>query len=177
MREGDISLPHFAKNRKEFAMVTLKVKDKEYKLKFGYKSFKKSGILGEVVAMQVKARENKTENAKLQERDAENQVELLEEVLELNSKLVLVALQKYHEEFRAEYEDKEGMKKLIDKVDDLMDDYMDEEDSMSIMDLFNALVDELFNNGFLSKKSEKLETALETQDATVVPIDHLRKEN
>lgn len=158
-------------------MVTLKVKDKEYKLKFGYKSFKNSGILGEVVAMQTKVKEGKAEDAESQERDVENQVELLEEVLELNSKLVLVALQKYNEEFRAEYKDEEGMKKLIDRVDDLMDDYMDEEDSMSIMDLFNALVDELFNNGFLSKKSEKLEAALEAQDATVVPIDHLRKEN
>lgn len=158
-------------------MIKLKVNDKEYKLKFGYKSFKKSGILKEVVAMQEKAKGNKEETGQDQEKDVENQVELLEEVLELNSKLVLIALQKYHEEFRSDYGNKEEMNGLIDKVDDFMDDYMDEEDSMSIMELFNKLVDELFNNGFLSKKSEKLEATLEAQDATVVPIDHLRKEN
>lgn len=160
-------------------MITLKVKDKEYKLKFGYKSFKKSGILKEVVAMQSKAKDSKEESEEneSQEKNVENQVELLEEVLELNSKLVLIALQKHHEEFRADYENEEEMNSLIDKVDDFMDDYMDEEDSMSIMELFNKLVDELFNNGFLSKKSEKLEAAAEAQDATVIPIDHLRSEN
>lgn len=163
------------RREKEKNVITLKVKDKKYKLKFGYKSFKNSGILKEVVAMQAKARGNKEENE--QEKDAENQVELLEEVLELNSKLVLIALQKYHEEFRVDYENKEEMNILIDKVDDFMDEYMDEEDSMSIMDLFNELVDELFNSGFLSKKSEKLEAALETQDSTVVPMDHMKKEN
>lgn len=158
-------------------MIKLKVKDKEYKLKFGYKSFKKSGILKEVVAMQTKARESKEESGQGQEKDVENQVELLEEVLELNSKLVLIALQKHHEEFRIDYENKEEMNSLIDRVDDFMDDYMDEEDSMSIMELFNKLVDELFNNGFLSKKSEKLDAAAVAQDATVIPIDHLRSEN
>lgn len=158
-------------------MIKLKVKDKEYKLKFGYKSFKKSGILKEVVAMQTKARESKEESGQEQEKDVENQVELLEEVLELNSKLVLIALQKHHEEFRIDYENKEEMNSLIDRVDDFMDDYMDEEDSMSIMELFNKLVDELFNNGFLSKKSEKLKESLTEQDATIIPMDHKKKEN
>lgn len=160
-------------------MTTLKVKDKEYKLKFGYKSFKQSGILREVVSMRKKisgAKENADDNAENEENELEN-LEILEEVLELNSKLVLAALQKHNEEFRTDYKNKEEVQKIVDKVDDLMDDYMDEEDSMSIMDLFSTLTEELFNNGFLSKKSEKLEEALTQQDATIVPIDHKQSEN
>lgn len=150
-------------------MTTLKVKDKEYKLKFGYKSFKNSGILKEVVEMQ-----KKLSNAK--END-ESDIATIEEVFDLNSKLVLAALQKNHEEFRANYKDQESVEKKIEMVDDLMDEYMDEEDSMSIMDLFGALTEELFNNGFLSSKSENLEKSAKEQNATVVPTDHKKKEN
>lgn len=151
-------------------MITLKVKEKEYNIKFGYKSFKKSGILKEVVGMRKKLSNT------VDDDDTEN-IESLEEVLELNSKLVLAGLQKYHEEFRADYNNPDSVQAVVAKVDDLIDDYMDEEDSMPIMDLFTALTDELFNNGFLSKKSEKLEESLTEQDATVVPIDHKQKEN
>ena len=162
-------------------MIKLKIKDREYKLKFGYKSFKKSGILREVVAMQKKIKKPESdevlENGEAAAESAEDNIDVLEEVLELNSKLVLAALQKNHEEFRANYDDPNSVNAVVDKVDDLMDDYMDEEESLSIMDLFQKLVDELFNNGFLSKRSEKLDAALESQDATVVPMDHLRKES
>lgn len=148
-------------------MITLKVKDKGYKLKFGYKSFKESGVLHEVVEMQ----------KKLQDAKSENGIEALEDVFELNSKLLLAALQKYNEEFRVDYNDKEAVQMYIDKVDNFIDDYMEEENAMSIMELFSTLSEELFNNGFLSKKSEKLEKALTEQNATVIPIDHKQIEN
>lgn len=160
-------------------MITLKVKEKEYNLKFGYKSFKQSGILREVVSMRKKisgTKENADADTQNEDDGLEN-LEILEEVLELNSKLVLAALQKYHEEFRTDYKSIDEVQTIIDKVDDLMDDYMDEDDSMSIMDLFTTLTEELFNNGFLSKKSEKLEEAAEKLDATVIPIDHKQSEN
>lgn len=150
-------------------MKILKIKGKEYNLKFGYKSFRKSGILKEVVTVQ-----KKLENS---EEGQDKDIESLEEVLNLTSKLVLAALQKNHEEFRADYENPESVRKCTDKVDDLLDNYMDEEDSLPIIDLFHSLVDELFNNGFLSKKSEKLEESLTEQDATVVPTDHKQSEN
>lgn len=153
-------------------MVVLKVKGKDYKLKFGYKSFKKSGLLREVVAMQKKAGSDK-EN---EEDNLDSNLEILEEVFELNSKLVLAALQKCNEEFRVDYDNPESIQTAIDKADDFMDDYIDEEDSMSVMDLFNTLVSELFNGGFLSKKSKALEDALTEQDATVVPTDHKQAE-
>lgn len=152
-------------------MITLTVKGKDYKLKFGYKSFKKSGLLREVVAVQKKA-----QGVDGDDNGLENSLEVLEKVFEINSKLVLAALQKYNEDFRINYDNPKSIQEAIDKVDDFMDDYIDEEDSMPVMDLFNALVGELFNGGFLSKKSEVLEDALTEQDATVVPIDHKRAE-
>lgn len=151
-------------------MITLKVKGKEYNIKFGYKSFKKSGILKDVVEMRKILSDSEND-------DEAGNIDMLEQVLELNSKLVLAGLQKFHEEFRADYNNPDSVQAVVEKVDDLIDDYMDEEDSMPIMDLFTTLTDELFNNGFLSKKSEKMEEALTEQDSTIVPMDHKRKEN
>lgn len=154
--------------------MVLTVKGNDYNLKFGYKSFKNSGILKEVVSMQKRIRDVKTEN---EDTDGMENLEAIEGVFDITSKLVLAALQKNHKELRADYRDPNSVKSCIDKVDDLLDDYMEEDNAMSIMELFEGLVEELFNNGFLSKKSEKLETALKTQDATVVPTDHRQSEN
>lgn len=156
-------------------MIKLKVKDKEYKLKFGYKSFKNSGILKEVVDMQKHLRG--TDNDKEEEKSETDNLEAISDVFELNSKLVLAALQKNHEEFRADYKNPDSINECVDKVDDLLDDYMEEPDSMSVMTLFEKLANELFDNGFLSEKSEKLEAALEATDATIVPTDHRPTEN
>lgn len=152
----------------------LTVKGTEYNLKFGYKSFKNSGVLKEVVSMQKKIRETKAEN---EDSDGLENIEALEEIFDVTSKLVLAALQKNHKEFRADYSKPETIQECIDKVDDFLDDYMEEKDAMPITDLFEELVQELFNNGFLSKKSEKLEDSLTEQDATVVPTDHKQAQN
>lgn len=131
-------------------MLKLNVKGTEYKLKFGYKSLKNTNILKEVIQMQKKLRDTKGEDGSEEIED----MEVLEEVLGICSKLVLAALQKYHEEFRADYKSTESVQACVEKVDDFIDDYMDEEDSMPIMELFNTLAEELFSDGFLSKKKE-----------------------
>lgn len=131
-------------------MLKLNVKGTEYKLKFGYKSLKNTNILKEVIQMQKKLQGAKEEEGS---EEIEN-MEVLEEVLGTCSKLVLAALQKYHEEFRTDYKSVESVQACVEKVDDFIDDYMDEEDSMPIMELFNTLAEELFSDGFLSKKKE-----------------------
>lgn len=151
-------------------MLKLKVKGTEYKLKFGYKSLKRTNILKEVTEMQNKLQKSRAGS----EGDFEN-AELFDEVLDVCSKLVLAALQKYHEEFRADYKKPDSVQAQIDKVDDFIDDYMDEGDSMSIMDLFQVLAEELYNDGFLSKKSAAQTEAQEMEAATdtaenVVPM-------
>ena len=76
----------------------------------------------------------------------------------LNSKLVLAALQKYHKEFRADYKNPESVSECEEKVDDLLDEYMDEEGAMDVGTMFAALLQELFSQGFLPKNGENPET-------------------
>lgn len=143
-------------------MLTLKVKDKEYKLKFGYKSFKKTKILSEAVAMQ--SRLESLDSKKKKKGDLLSDVELIEDILQLVSKLVLAALQKFHAEFRVDHRDPESVRKSEDMADDLIDDYMDEEGAMDVMTLFGVLFQELFNEGFLPKNGENPEQITETAE-------------
>lgn len=157
-------------------MLKLNVKGKEYTLKFGYKTMAKSGLLKEVVDLR-KLISDKKQDDKDQD-NSEEIAEMLPTILDLNTKLVLAALQRhYHEDFGVDYDNADSVKACIEKVYDFLDDYMDEDDSMGIMDLFQELTGELFENGFLSKKSSKLEQAATEQDATTIPMDHQRTEN
>lgn len=149
-------------------MTTLKVKDKTYKIKFGYKALAKSGVLKEVVKMQ-------SAIGKKDENDAV--VDLIADVFDILAKLVLAGLQKLNKTFLCDYDDESSVLAGIEKVYDFLDEYMEEEESLSVMDLFTKLTDELLNNGFLSKKSKELEENLEKQDATIIPMDHQKAEN
>lgn len=149
-------------------MTTLKVKDKTYKIKFGYRALAKSGVLKEVVKMQ-------SAIDKKDEKDAV--VDLIADVFDILAKLVLAGLQKLNEDFVCDYDDENIVSAKIENVYDLLDEYMDEEESLGVMELFSELTNELLNNGFLSKKSKELEESLEKQDATIVPMDHQKTEN
>lgn len=149
-------------------MTTLKVKDKTYKIKFGYRALAKSGVLKEVVKMQ-SAIDKKDEKGAV--------VDLIADVFDILAKLVLAGLQKFNETFSCDYDDESSVSAGIERVYDLLDEYMEEEESLSVMDLFTELTNELLNNGFLSKKSKGLEENLEKQDATIVPMDHQKTEN
>lgn len=159
-------------------MTTLKVKDKTYKIKFGYKALAKSGVLKEVVKMQ-SAIGKKDENDDVVDLKDENDdvVDLIADVFDILAKLVLAGLQKLNKTFLCDYDDESSVLAGIEKVYDFLDEYMEEEESLSVMDLFTKLTDELLNNGFLSKKSKELEENLEKQDATIIPMDHQKAEN
>lgn len=150
----------------------IKVKEKEYKLKFGYKALGKSGILKEVTAIQSTIRE-KWGNG---ENEA-GLAEMIGDIFELISRMVLAAMQKFNQDYRVDYDSHESVQNGIDKVYDLLDDYMEEEDALDIMSFFEQLTEELFDNGFLSKKSQALEENMLVQDATITPMDHKKKEN
>jgi hypothetical protein len=109
--------------------------------------------------------------------DAIDNVLIYERMMETIAPLMLAGLQKKHPEFKVDYDNAEDVKAKTDLVIDLIDDYADDDDSMDISDLFSALTDELFNNGFLSQKSKKLETAMEQTDSTITPTDHLQPKN
>ena len=149
-------------------IMVLKVNGIEYRLKFGYRVLAKTELLKEVAEMQdlFSAEDNQTEVMKN-----------LPKLIDLNSRLVLAGLQKYNEDFKVNYDDNNSVNAVLDKVYDFMDDYMDDPESKPVIDLFGDMVGELIDNGFLSKKSLKLEQAATEQDATVIPLDHQSKKN
>ena len=199
------SPPPFHLNVEErIKMINLNIGEQTYEIKFGYKSLAKSGILKEVMETQKsmsdisKAQEEREKQRKNRENFPEynidemgNPVEvedddsayediaIMEMMLAVIAPLVLAGLQKQkaHPEFHVDYDNTEDVKAKIDLVIDLIDDYSDEEDSLDASDLFTTLVNELFEKGFLSKKSEKLEQTMIQTDATITPTDHLQPRN
>lgn len=185
-------------------MVSLKIENRLYNLKFGYKSLAKSGILQKVTQTQkamsdISKRQEEREKARknletfpeynvdemgnpIEQDDDESafeNIEIMEMMLEVIAPLVLAGLQKQKEfpEYHVDYDNDEDVKEKTDLVIDLIDDYSDEEDGMNASELFSTLVDELFDKGFLSKTSEKLEQAMIQTDATITPTDHLQPQN
>lgn len=154
-------------------MLKIKVKDAEYKIKFGYKAIAKSNVLKDIVALQ-KRFSDQTDG----EDNTEKYIEMIDEVLDITSRLLLAGLQKYHSDvFGYDPDDPKSVKNVKDIIENFIDDYIDEDDSMELMELFTALQDELMNNGFLFGKSQKAEEAMIEQDATVAPQDHKKKQS
>lgn len=124
-------------------MIILNVKGKEYKLKFHFNIYCDSGLIREVSEMQKKQQQKAKSSAKANSDMSEN-VESLQGVFELTSKLTLAALQKYHEEFKVDYNKPETVTAMLGKVDEFIDDYLDEPDAMPVIDFFNELTNEFF---------------------------------
>lgn len=178
-------------------MFTIKVNEKEYRIKFGYLALSKSGILSEVMKIQNivsekekkdKAIEEEKKNREtfpeyydsddaIEENDTEDNIIFLQNIMAVLPKLILAGLQKNHKEFAADYDLEDDVKRKEYEVIELLDDYMDEEDSLDMIDLYSGLVEELFNNGFLARKSQKLEKAMTETDATTTPTDHKAPKN
>lgn len=125
-------------------MTKLKFGEKELQIKFGYEATVKSGIIKKV--------------AKL---DHMEDIEAIDEILLFLPELILVGAQKFHKEELGYNPDNEGEKEQqLGKVYAMLDDYFDGEDA-DVQALYNALLAELLENGFLSKllKAEQKEAA------------------
>ena len=123
-------------------MTTLKIADKEYKIKYGYEATVKSGIIKKLTAFS-------TEKA---EKDG---MEYIDMILLIVPELLLVGLQKFHaDEFGFNPDDQKEKEQQMSKVYALMDDYFDSEDG-DIGTLFDILQKEMLENGFLAKMLRK----------------------
>ena len=117
-------------------MMKLKVGDKEYQLKFGYKATLKSHILSRL--------------AEKEEREDGEIMEGVEDILMFLPEVVLVALQKFHkDEFGYDYDTNEGKGEKVDAVYDVLEQYFDEGGDAT--ELYNRLIGELKTDSFLSK--------------------------
>lgn len=138
-------------------MFSFKVKDKEYKVKYGYGVLCNSDLIDKVTSI--------GENNSF--KDA------MKTVVEL----ILAGLQKCHkDEFGYETENEEEI--ALGKVYDLLDEYEDEsteENPKSGYDLFEKCQEELMKNGFLSQMRKNAKENAKEQDATVIPQDHKPK--
>lgn len=135
-------------------MLTIKVNDKEYTIKFGYEPTLKSRLLSRVAKMTVNMKQ-----------DAEENLEQIENMLLFVPEMVLVGLQKFHsDEFGYNLDTNDGYEEAKNKAFSLVGDYVDTGD-VDITDFFTELEEELTSNGFLKKMFEKeVEKAQATSD-------------
>ena len=142
-------------------MMTLNIGDKELKIKFGYKPTLKERIVSRMVKL--------TKNSESNDDGAIN-AERMEDLFLFLPEILLVGMQVYHEDFRYNYDTKEGKEEKLNKVFDLIDEYSVGEDA-DLMKLFNELQDEMKTDSFLAslfreeeRKAEEIEEiAEETQ--------------
>lgn len=117
-------------------MYTLKVKGKEYNIRYGNEAVIRSKIVKKIVTLQ---------NAL---KDADGAV--VETIGNITAEILLVGLQKNHkDEFGYDYDDEESKQDALSKVYDLLDDIEDEE--ISLTELRNDLESEMTKNGFLAE--------------------------
>nr|DAP20652.1 MAG TPA: tail assembly chaperone protein [Caudoviricetes sp.]DAP20666.1 MAG TPA: tail assembly chaperone protein [Caudoviricetes sp.] len=135
------------RGRKGKKMTKLKFGEKELQIKFGYEATVKSGIIKKVA-----------------ELDQITDIEAIDKILLFLPELILVGAQKFHkEEFGYDSENEGEKEQQLGKVYAMLDDYFDEEDS-DVEELYQLLLAELLENGFLSKllKAEQEEAEKKT---------------
>lgn len=120
-------------------MMKLKIGDKELSIQFAYKPTLKERVISKIVKI-----------ANITAEDGETDIEKVEDLLLYLPEVLLVGLQMHHEEYRYNYDTKNGKEEQLDKTFNLIDEYSVQEDS-SLIQLFNDLQEEMQKNSFLAK--------------------------
>lgn len=142
-------------------MLTIKVNNKDYTIKFGYEPTLKSRLLSRVAKMTVNMKQ-----------DAEENLEQIENMLLFVPEMVLVGLQKFHsDEFGYNLDTNDGYEEAKNKAFSLVGDYVDTGD-VDITDFFTELEEELTSNGFLKKMFER-----EVEKAQAISDNKKKAEN
>ena len=137
-------------------MTTLKVKDKEYKVRFTYNSFADSDLLDRtfetltLVQKMLQGEESTEENT--------SPVEKIKKLFSLNRELLFVGFKK------------ENPVESIETVGDILDDYLDEDpENHGLIDVFNMIARELLASGFfgdlLTKSNKAMQETLTKKSA------------
>ena len=142
----------------------LNVKDKEYKIKFGYNSFCDTDLM-----------DRTSDLLKLfQSQEAENDDDVtgmgkVKDLFICVRDLLFVGFQKYNPV------------KTKQEIGEILDDYHDEgneNDKRGILDLFTKLSEELMNEGFLGDLMEQVEQKVIEQQKKIpiIPQDHKKSQ-
>lgn len=144
-------------------MMTLKVKENEYKVKFGYNSFCDTDLMDRTSDLLKIFKEEDVED----DNDAKA-VGKVKDLFLCVRDLLFVGFKKFNPV------------ETVQDVGDILDDYHDgatEDDSRGILDLFTDLTTELMNEGFLGDLlSQMEEVPEETTKAPKVPQDHKKSQ-
>lgn len=144
-------------------MMTLKVKENEYKVKFGYNSFCDTDLMDRTSDLLKIFKEEDVEG----DNDAKA-VGKVKDLFLCVRDLLFVGFKKFNPV------------ETVQDVGDILDDYHDEateDDGRGILDLFTDLTTELMNEGFLGDLlSQMEEVPEETTKAPKVPQDHKKSQ-
>lgn len=138
-------------------MMVLKVKEKEYRVKFGYNSFCDTDLMERTSDLLDLFSASKVEN----DKDVTGMGKI-KELFSCVRDLLFVGFKKYNPV------------ETVQEIGEILDDYNEEateEDKRGIIDLFTKLTEELMNEGFLQDLMEQLTTEPKEQKK-VVPQDH-----
>lgn len=134
----------------------LNIGDKELNIKFGYKPTLKERIISKVVKMSNTTGE-----------DGETDMEKIEDLLLFLPELLLVGMQVHHEDYRYNYDTKEGKEEKLEKTFALVEEYMESKNA-DVMDFFNKMQEALTEDSFLASLFQKEQKA-EAAEQTVQP--------
>ena len=133
----------------------LKIGEREYNIKFGYKPTLKSRIISKLVRMSATVK-----------RDGGADMEKMEDLLLFLPELLLAGLQVCHDVFRFVLVPGEGREEQLDKAFALTGKYMDSEDA-DVMTFFYQLQEALLQDSFLKglfRKEQKKQEAAEERE-------------
>lgn len=145
---------------KENIMMTLKVKDREYKVKFGYNSFCDTDLMDRTADLLEIFHGADVDN----DKDVTG-IGKIKELFSCVRDLLHVGFKKYNPV------------DTVQEVGDILDDYHDEaseEDNRGILDLFTKLTEELMNEGFFGDLMKKMNE--ESEKVVKMPQDHKKKQ-
>ena len=137
-------------------MMVLKVKDKEFKVKFGYNSFCDTDLMDRTSDLLKIFQGAGVED----DRDVTGMGKI-KELFSCVRDLLFVGFKKFNPV------------ETVQEIGEILDDYHDEAEDgekRGILDLFTQLTEELMNEGFLGDLMEQMENAAE--NAPKAPQDH-----
>lgn len=143
-------------------MLTLKINDSDYKVKFGFNSFADSDLLDRVQQI-----------ATLLGDDSEDKgIGMLRELFVVVREMLFVGFKRYNPVA------------TVEEVGDLLDEYMEQTpkdengeplEDRGILAIFLELSNELANEGFLADFVGKMMMATESEKVAKMPQDHKKK--
>lgn len=121
--------------------MTLKIGDKELKVKYGYEATLKTRLLSRMAK---------------KEKSKDGGMESVEDILLFLPDFLLVGLQKFHsDEYGFDYATGDGKEEQIEKMFPLIEDYFDTNEDADAIALYNQLTEEMLKNGFLKRQFQE----------------------